>query len=322
MFRMSSQISKFRRVPLPTLRNVLRSCAIHKGAGTELIARACSVGNGTATKALIVLSDFGLVLGDGSSWTCASPMLGRASSDSAVDAAIREALLAYRPFESICEGLIAGESFDQAARHTAVAFDLNKQAEGSLSLLVQWGIELGILTNGDPVSLSDDLQAGVDSLAAMPVTSVSSTAETRLYISTLLGRDAFDELDEVDRGLIVSAVQKCDSDPAASVEASGQALEDHLREVCILNGFGQEASKFNGAGQLGGLLRQHNLIHSHHVKLIDAASMLRNAKAHKKDKQTVAPWNITPLGARTAFGATTLAIKSIHDWISNKRQIL
>lgn len=290
---MGAQLSKFKRVPLSTLRNVLRSCAIHKGAGTESIARACAVGNGTATKALVVLSDFGLVEGNESAWTCTSPVLDRTSNDSAVDAAIRDALLAYRPFESICEGLIAGESLNQATRHTAVAFGLGKQAEACLNLLVQWGIELEVLADGDHISLSDDLQVGVESLAAIPVTTVSSIAETRLYISTLLGRDAFDELDEVDRGLLVMAVKNCDSDPAVSVEASGQALEDHLREFCISNGFAQEASKLNGAGQLAGLLRQHNLIHPHHVKLIDSTSMLRNAKAHKKDRETVVPWNIT-----------------------------
>jgi hypothetical protein len=229
---------------------------------------------------------------------------------------------AYRPFESICEGLAAREAFKQAARHAAVAFDLDARGEENLDLLRQWGIELGILTDGDPVTLSADLQHAVESLAAMPVSGVASNAETRLYVSTLLGRDAFDELDEVDRGLLSTAVTKCDSDPAASVEASGQALEDYLRELCIAKGLGQEASKMNGAGQLSGLLRQYDVIHANHVKLTDSESMLRNAKAHKKDKQTVAPWNITPLGARTAFGTTVLAIKSVHDWVSNGRQTL
>jgi len=50
--------------------------------------------------------------------------------------------------------------------------------------------------------------------------------------------------------------------------------------------------------------------------------MLRNAKAHKKDKKTVAPWTITSRGARTAFGAAVTAIRSIDEWVSNGRQIL
>jgi hypothetical protein len=319
---MKTSLSKFKRVPLATLRGVLRSCAIHKGASTDAIARSCDIGESTVSKALVVLLEVGLVEGDSSGWLCGSTVLGRTSGDVAVDAIIRDAVLAYRPFESICEGLLAGEDFDQAVRHTAVAFSLDRHAEVSLRLFLQWGVELGVLTGGDAVELSADLTAGVKSLAAMPVAAVSSAAETRLYISTLLGRDAFDELDEVDRGLLTTTVSECDCNPAASVEASGQALEDYLRELSGSKGHAGEACKLNGAGQLGGLLRQHDLIHPHHVKLIDSISMLRNAKAHKKDKQTVTPWNITSLGARTAFGTTALAIKSIHDWVSDGRQTL
>lgn len=319
---MDTGISRLKRVPLSTLRAVLHACAIHAGADTAAIARASGCGNATAAKALAVLTQFGLVSGDTTNWSCGVSTLGRASDDTALDAAIRDALLAYRPFESICEGLAVGETFDQASRHAAVMFGIGAKAEGSLNLLRQWGVELGVLGDGEMTSLSPDLQSAVESLAALPVASVTSTAETRLYVSTILGREAFDVLDEVDRGLLVAAVASCDSDPPGSVEASGQALEDYLRELCIANNRGPEASKLNGAGQLAGLLRQHNLIHPHHVKLIDSGSMLRNAKAHKKDKQTVSPWNISPLGARTAFGTTVLAIKSVHEWVSNRRQNL
>lgn len=315
-------MSRLKRVPPATLRSVLRSCAIHKDASTEAIARSCGAGETTVAKALLVLSELGLVSGDPSGWACVRPNLNRSSNDAAADAAIRDALLAYRPFESICEGLILGETFKESVRHAAVAVGIDARGEANLSLLKQWGIEFGILTDSEPVTLDSDLLGAVEALAAMPVASVSSSAEARLYVSTVLGRDAFDELDEVDRGLLARAVTECDSDSPASVEASGQALEDYLREVCGANGLAQEAAKLNGAGQLGALLRQHNLIHPHHLKLIDSASTLRNAKAHKKDKQTVTPWTITSIGARTAFGTAILAIKSIHDRISNGRQIL
>ncbi|MBN1458222.1 MAG: helix-turn-helix transcriptional regulator [Armatimonadetes bacterium] len=311
-----------KRVPLPTLRAVLRACAIHDGADTQAIARASGIGDATASKALAVLAEFGLVHGDRSGWGCDSSTLGRGSDDSAVDSMIRAGLLAYRPFESICEGLAVGETFEQASRNTAVMFQIDPKAEERLGLLRQWGAELGVLTSEDAATLSADLQSAVGSLAAMPVSSVTSTAETRLYISTIVGRDAFDSLDEVDRELLVSAVADCDGDPPSSVEASGQALEDYLRELCVANGLANEATRLNGAGQLAGLLRQHDLIHPHHVKLVESASALRNAKAHKKDRQTVTPWNISPLGARTAFGMTVLVIKSVHDWVSSRRQNL
>jgi len=222
----------------------------------------------------------------------------------------------------LCEGLAAGEGIEESARHTSVALHLGSKGEANLELLVQWGVEFGIFTGTGSISLADDIQASVEALAGMPVEGMTSQAEARLYISTVLGRDAFDELDEVDRGLLAKAVTECDSDPFASVEASGQALEDYLRELCGRHDLAFEASKLNGAGQLANLLQSHDLIHPHHVKLVDSASMLRNAKAHKKDKKTVAPWIITSRGARTAFGTTVTAIGSISEWVSNGRQIL
>jgi hypothetical protein len=322
MFDMTYDISKFKRVPLSTLREVLRACAIHSSADTNAIARACGVSPTTVSKAMLVLHEFGLVEGDASGWTCSGSNVDRSSGDGAVDGVIKDALLAYRPFESVCEGLIAGECFQQAGRHAAVMFDFDARGEQNVELLHQWGVELGILNDDDPATLNADLMQAVESLAATPVGDVTSAAETRLYVSTVLGRVAFDELDEIDRGLLSTAVMECDINPAASVEASGQALEDQLRELCIAKGLSLEARKMNGAGQLAGLLRQHDVIHPHHMKLVDSASMLRNAKAHKKDKQTVTPWSISPLGARTAFGTTALALRSIHDWVSKGRQTL
>ncbi len=316
-------LSKLKRVPLRTLRSVLRSCVVHPGASTSELARACGMSEATTLKALLVLSELRLAKGDGCTWTCDAPLLTRSASDSELDSLFRASLLAYRPFECICEGLLAGETLDQAMRHAAVALRLDDRAQENMALLLRWGMELSLLGEGaQGTYLSPDLQGRVHSHAALPVGAITSSAEARLYVSTLLGRDAFDQLDETDRSLLVTGVVECDDSPANSVEASGQALEDYLRELCMAKGLGNEAVKLSGAGQLAGLLRQHNLIHAHHVKLVDLAATLRNAKAHRKDKQTVAPWSISSLGARTAFGAATLAIRSIHEWITRGGQCL
>lgn len=321
---MDSGLSILKRVPPTTMTNVLRSCAIHRNAGTEAISRSSAVGVTTAAKTLSVLAELGLTSGDKFSWTCEATDLNRASDDRDLTQAIRSALLAYRPLEMLCEGLVAGESISESTRHTAVALGLDSKGESYLDLLTQWGIEFGILTLTDDgtVFLAEDLQSTVKAHAAMPIETATSNVEARLYVSTILGRDAFDELDEVDRHLFARAVVKCDTDPADSVEASGQALEDYLRELCGNNGLSKEASALNGAGQLANLLRKQDLIHPHHLKLVDAVSMMRNAKAHKKDKKTVAPWTVTAIGARTTFGAAAISIKSIHEWVTHKRQVL
>ena len=78
----------------------------------------------------------------------------------------------------------------------------------------------------------------------------------------------------------------------------------------------------NGSGQLAALLVSKGLIHSHHQKVAEAVSTVRNATSHRKDKKTLAPWTITELGAFATLAQTLTAIRSIGEYTTNGRRTI
>jgi len=151
---------------------------------------------------------------------------------------------------------------------------------------------------------------------------IESEAKARLFNARWLGRQVHNMLDEVDRQLLCDGLLKFRSDPRKSVDSTGQALEDFLREIATRNGHAAEAKKMNGAGQLAALLVSTGLIHSHHQKVAEAVSTVRNATSHWKDKKTLAPWTITEDGAFATLVQTLTAIRSISEYTTNGRQTI
>jgi hypothetical protein len=190
---------------------------------------------------------------------------------------------------------------------------------------MKWGRELGILTqDNENTKLTIDIES-ISSSAEMPIITkedVESEVKARLYVSLKLGRELYNILAENERALLAQAVLKFISDPEEAIEKSGQALENFLRETASMKGLSKEASKLNGASQLGNLLSSRGLIHSHHQKTIDVVSMLRNAKVHNKDKSTLTPWELTTLAAFSSLLVTLLTLKSLHEYMQNGRQVL
>jgi hypothetical protein len=151
---------------------------------------------------------------------------------------------------------------------------------------------------------------------------IESEARARLYNAGQLGRDANNYMDETDRKLLADALLAHDAKPRDSVEYTGQALEDFLREVADDKGLAAEAGKLNGTGQLANLLHTKGVIHNHQQKLADAVSTIRNAAAHRKDKRTMTPWAITPLTAFSTHSTALAVIRSVHEYTTSGRQML
>jgi hypothetical protein len=237
---------------------------------------------------------------------------------------LRRALQGFRPFEMLAEGLALGENSATAARKAALLLDIDDRHMERLDVLLGWGADLGILTNGDGgYKLAAELQpSAIEEVGGISTADVESEAKARLYNARRLGRDANNYLDEVDRQLLADALLEHETKPRKSVEDSGQALEDFFRELAADNGLDADAKKMNGAGQLANLLYTKGLIHSHHQKLADAVSTPRNATAHKKDKKTLTPWEITPPGAFSAQSMTLTVIRSIYEYTANRKQTI
>ena len=211
-----------------------------------------------------------------------------------------------------------------AARKTALLLEVDDGHTERLNILLGWGADLGILESGDNgYKLIAELDArNVREVDGISADDVESEAKARLHNARRLGRRANNYLDEVDRQLLADALLEHETRPRKSVEDSGQAFEDFLRELASDNGLAAEAKKANGAGQLASLLYTRGLIHSHHQKLADAISTPRNATAHKKDKKTLTPWEITPLGAFSTHSMTLTVIRSIYEYTTNRKQTI
>jgi hypothetical protein len=316
---------RIERVPVQTLAAFMEAVAVHPTDDVADIAEFAGFSAKTGSRALPSLETLGIVERDANGvYRVKAEGVSRGMSLDAAALVLRRALQGFRPFEMLAEGLALGENSATAARKAALLLDIDDRHMERLDVLLGWGADLGILTNGDGgYKLAAELQpSAIEEVGGISTADVESEAKARLYNARRLGRDANNYLDEVDRQLLADALLEHETKPRKSVEDSGQALEDFFRELAADNGLDADAKKMNGAGQLANLLYTKGLIHSHHQKLADAVSTPRNATAHKKDKKTLTPWEITPPGAFSAQSMTLTVIRSIYEYTANRKQTI
>jgi hypothetical protein len=321
----SASTLRIAEVPVSTLGSFLEACAAHSTESLQELADFAGFSVSTAKRAVPSLVSLGLVKRDGSGrFTVAVDGVRRGMDTAEREQVIRRGLLGFRPFETLVEGFTYGESVDDATRKALRLLDLPHSEHAKLMLLVRWGIDLGILehVNGHMKLLAELSPSATEEMGPLSVEDVESEAKARLFNSRRLGRDANNYLDEIDRTLLADALLDYESDPRASINASGQALEDFLREIADDKGLAAEAKKASGAGQLANMLHREGVIHNHHQKMVDAAATIRNATAHRKDKGTLAPWELTPDGAFSALSMTLTVIRSIHHYVNDGRQTI
>jgi hypothetical protein len=303
----------------------MEACAVHQTQQLEQLATYAGFSASTARKAVSSLETLGIIgrNGDGS-YVLLVQGVSRGMPDEAKAQLVRRALLGFRPFEMFLEGIALGEDEREAIRKTLLLLDLPGSDASKLDVLRKWGHDLGILdesANGTELTAELTVER-TDELGALSSADVESEAKARLYNARRLGRDANHYLDEIDRGLLADALLLHEEDARRSIDASGQALEDFLRHVAADHGYDSEAKKASGAGQLANLLYSKSVIHNHHQKMVDAVATIRNATAHRKDKKTLTPWELSSFGAFSAFVMTLTAIRSIQLFTQKGRQTI
>jgi hypothetical protein len=316
---------RIERVPVQTLAAFMEAVASHPTEDAAEISEFAGFSAKTGSRALPSLETLGVVVRDqNGAYRINVEGVRRGMGAEAAALVLRRALQGFRPFETLTEGLALGENEMTATRKAALLLDIDDRHVERLDVLLGWGADLGILSNGDSgYKLAAELEpSAIDEVGGVSSEDVESEAKARLYNAQRLGRHANNYLDEVDRQLLADALLEHETRPRKSVEDSGQALEDFLRELADDNDLAAAAKKTNGAGQLANLLYTNGLIHSHHQKLVDAVSTPRNATAHKKDKKTLAPWEITSLGAFSTHSMTLTVIRSIYEYTTNRKQTI
>jgi hypothetical protein len=312
-------------VPAATLLAFLEATAVHSGQDIEAVSSFAGFSVSTARKALPTLESLVLVERDAEGHYTATRAYGvhRGMSEEEGLAVLRRALLGYRPFGALLEGLALGEPVGTASRKAGLllGFGNGGAVSSKFDVLVRLGSTLGILNQDGSIAREYDADDDADAIV-LTAEDVESEAKARLFIAKWLGRSVHNALDETDRQLLCDALLKYRIEPRKSVDAAGQALEDYLREIAGANALAAEAKKLNGAGQLANLLVNEGVLHSHHQKLADAVSTVRNATSHRKDKKTMKAWTITEHGAFSMFVCALTAIGAIGEYTTNGRQTI
>jgi hypothetical protein len=303
----------------------MEACAAHTTSDITDLATYAGFSRSTALKAVPSLETLGIVgrAPDGS-YTAIAGGLGRGMTPEARAQAVRRSLLGFRPFEMLVEGIAFGEPEDEVIRKTLQLLGSGSDDVPKLHAILRWGEELDIFDRSDDgLKLAAELSPSkAEDLGIISTSDLESEAKARLFNARRLGQDANNYLDDVDRGLLADALLSYDSAPRTSIGASGQAIEDFLRHVADDAGYGAEAKKASGAGQLANLLYTKGVIHSHQHKLIEAIATIRNATAHRKDKKSLKPWDLTSPGAFSALSMALTAIRSIHLFIKKGQQTI
>jgi hypothetical protein len=313
------------QVPIPTLGAFLEACATHPTDDLGEVSQFAGFSASTARKAIATLESLGLIGRDHSGRYVVRAEGVRRGMDPAVrDQVIRRSLLGYRPFEALIEGIALGEETEVAIRKALRLLGLPESEASKLRTLLRLGGDFGILeSENGRTRLSAELESAcVKETGVLSPEDVESEARARLFNARRLARDPHNYLDDTDRALLAGALLKYESDPRRSIDSSGQALEDFLRELANDQGHGPDSKKLNGAGQLADMLRIKGVIHAHHQKMVEAPATIRNAAGHRKDKKTLIPWELTPDGAFAAHAMTLTAIRSIHQYVKSRRQTI
>lgn len=322
---MASEVLRISAVPITTLGAFLEAAFAHPTGDLQELARYAGFSESTARRAVPTLETLGIVVRrpDGC-YSVGVDGVARGMSDQDKNAVLRRALLGLRPFEALIEGISLGEPERDAIRKALLLLELHEGDAAKLATLLRFGEDLGIIEyrNGQAALVPDFEPSTGDDFVPVSAQGIESEAKARLFNARRLGRGANNYLDEIDRGLLADALLKHESDPRKSVDAAGQALEDFLRHVADDRGLSGDAKKASGAGQLANLLHAKGVIHSHQQKLVDAVATIRNATAHRKDKRTLTPWELTSFGAFSAFSMTLTAIRSIHAYTPGGRQTI
>lgn len=322
---MPNSTLRLTQLPIATLGAFVEACATHETSDLQELATFAGFSYSTARKAVPALETVGVIArtGDGP-YVLAVEGVTRGMSEDAMQQIIRRAILGFRPFEMLIEGIALGEAEGVAIRKTLLLLGLPESETSKLQTLLRWGADLGIVEvrDGQLRLVTNLATENVDELGALSAADTESEAKARLFNARRLGRDANNYLDEVDRGLLADALLKYEGDARGSIDASGQALEDFLRHVANDRGLGSEAKKASGTGQLSNVLYTKGVIHSHQQKMVDAVATVRNATAHRKDKKTLTPWELTSFGAFSAISMTLTAIRSIHQYTEKGRQTI
>lgn len=239
---------------------------------------------------------------------------------------LREALLISPPLVVFFKNLTLGDSWSLAYRRaTRRPIMMSYKQQRTFECFIKFAKQLQIFEKNESSnwSLAKDIDAPAqDAIIEETLSTADSVVSARLLVTRQLEESANEYLDDHDQNLLAKAYLNHHSNPEEAIKTAAKGLENFLRHVAKDKGLEDRAPKHNGSGQLATMLRTKEVIHDHHKNLIMACQPARNADIHDKDKHTLVPWKVTPLAALATITTVLTAIRSIHAYVFEQRQIL
>jgi hypothetical protein len=227
----------------------------------------------------------------------------------------------YEPFILFLMLVGKGNTIDSAARKISVIYDVDSPPTMIEKTLTEWGKYADLIEVGTKGGIS--LKIETEKLSAEYIKELLEAMEhdvkARIYIASKLGEDVFGYLKHDEIEFLVSAIRKHQEDPRNALDDAGRAFEDYLRRLGTDRGVNMSGCK--GIGELSDYLKGSDLIDQKHLEICKAINSVRLAAAHSKDRKTITPWKINPDAAIEAILITLTAMRSIHNFVSNKTQI-
>ena len=172
-----------------TLLRVLEATASHRDASPDQLADFSGLGKSTLSRALTNLQTLGLVTkSERGGFSCTDPGMKRGLNDTAAMDIVRRALISYRPFEAVCEGLALGESYHEAARKAGSLLGIATGELKKLEIVFRWAIDLGLVsTEAGSFKLAASIHpTGAVEETVLPSDATHSVAQARLYLASAL----------------------------------------------------------------------------------------------------------------------------------------
>ncbi|HEY3397180.1 MAG TPA: hypothetical protein VGM19_05905 [Armatimonadota bacterium] len=247
----------------------------------------------------------------------------------------RARLQKFAPFVKFCDFVRRGMSSREAAIRTCTLLDVDIGAVKEQNVLASWGEYAGIMARGGGrIALSErpneaDLEERIRILRGFESALVDEMA-ARTWLEQLLGKDAFDSLDEAILDDLAKALSGYAANPGDALRDAGRALEDYLKTVALSNGL----SLMNASGKpieqiakLLELLRTNKLIAGKHVNIVkgletfvefdvlQGLAAFRNIPSHGRSAEENERWSLGDEIALCVVVQTVLTMRSLYYYV-------
>jgi hypothetical protein len=256
---------------------------------------------------------------------CAEPLSSTPSHELKI-AVFRMWSQRWEPFILFLRYLAFGDSVEVAARKLSSFYLFNRNVKGTAQILLNWAKSSGFVDSKGKVVEIDyrfEEQQILNDLSEESIDDVKA----RFYLVDKLGDEVFNWLQYDEQEELIQGIIKYKTDARGAIECAGRAFEDVLRRVSSHLGF--NTSKLNGISQVVNPLYHNkdsegkiqNMIHSKQLSISQAIGDIRNMAGHSKEAKTMERWELSPTAAFGLLLTTISTIRSIYQYVMNRKYI-